>query len=111
MTRHDDQHPPPDSWTRIQEIFSRCIDLHGEKRDARMRQLCGDDPTLLAEVRSLLERSDQSAAGLDREPAWSLARIGLGKSSIDPGARVGRYRIEAVIAEGGNGRGIPRRAA
>lgn len=103
MTSLENEHLPQDSWTRVQDVFSRCIDLRGEERDARARQLCGDDSSLLEEVRSLLERSDHSAPGLDGEALWSLALLGTGKSSIATGARIGRYRLDEAIAEGGMG--------
>ncbi len=49
----------PDRWNRIQELFHHAAELPPERREAFLRRSCGDDETLIAEVRSLLEHDPE----------------------------------------------------
>jgi hypothetical protein len=46
----------PDRWRRIEEIFQATLDLPADQRETLLRDSCGDDLRLRAEVESLLSR-------------------------------------------------------
>ena len=83
-----------DRWRRVEEIFHQILEAPAESRAERLSALCADDPTLAAEVSSLL------AAESEVESA-SPARA----AAVDPwlGRRVGSFRIEHLIGRGGMG--------
>jgi eukaryotic-like serine/threonine-protein kinase len=87
---------------RAAEVFKAALLRDPGERSALVREQCGDDLSLHAEVESLLD-ADSSAAAAFLEPPrtpWSL--------SGDPAQRlvdahIGRYRICRLIAAGGMG--------
>ena len=87
-----------DSWTRTKQLFGEALDLEPAVRPAFLRERCGDDAALRAEVESLLEnhgRADtflESGGGGPRHPA-------LGSDMT--GQRVGDYRIVREAGRGG----------
>ena len=60
-TNHD-----PERWARVQEIFTGACAVAREWRDAYLREQCGEDDELLAEVSSLLADASDAAGLLDR---------------------------------------------
>jgi hypothetical protein len=46
----------PDRWKRIEAVFQASVDLPADRRQALLRQTCGDDQELRDEVESLLCR-------------------------------------------------------
>lgn len=76
---------PPD------EIFNDALELPPEKRDSFLVGACNDDPTLLAELRSLV--------------CYAEKQLGLLVFPAGPGSRdrLGRYRILSCCGAGGMG--------
>jgi serine/threonine protein kinase len=94
----------PERWEKVGEIFNSASELDTENRDAYLRDVCGNDLTLLSEVESLL------AAGIDAgrfisEPIAGnfVPDFAEHLKALSPGSTVGHYNIEKAIGSGGMG--------
>src|SRR5215472_12611425 len=100
----DDPRPgcmTPEEWQRVKKILDDAMEIAPVERAAFLDQACATDPTLRAEVESLLVSFDNAGAFLER-PAAATARLAE-PETLAPGASLGRYRIVQLIAEGGMG--------
>ena len=94
----------PDRWRRIESLLDTALDLPPADRSQFLQRECADDPGLQAEVLAILEGAD--APGLLDKPA---ARVAAVVPDADPDGpfqmpeRVGAYRLERVIGQGGMG--------
>ena len=87
-----------DSWTRTKQLFSEALELEPTQRPAFLRERCGDDATLRAEVDSLLESHERADSFLESGVGglWRPAR-----SADMIGQCVGDYRIVREAGRGG----------
>ncbi len=107
----------PEHWKRIDEIFSRVIDLPAAERQAALASECGSDDVLRSEVERLLQ-SDESAGDFIESPIWSdskflntsakekLSSFGDGPAAEADtliGSMVGPFRLISEIGRGGMG--------
>jgi serine/threonine-protein kinase len=90
----------PLSWHQIRTLFEKVCELDSRERELQLAKRCADDPTLRAEVESLLAASDAAPAFFET-PSGTASDALTDESLI--GQRVGRYRIDAHIASGGMG--------
>ena len=88
----------PQSWHQIKEIVALALEQKPETRDVFVRQACGQDPALLAEVESLLLHSQSADNILENSP---LANVLSLPANDMAGKRVGAYRIVEEIGRGG----------
>ena len=93
----------PDRWRDIERIYHQALEQAPAVRSAWLSAAANGDPAIEAEVRSLLEQSDESGVFME-EPAFRVAARDLAMSSIasHPTA-IGRYRILRLLGEGGMG--------
>lgn len=90
----------PNNWERLKDIVADALDVPaGEHRERVLRDACGEDHSLLASARELLDAYDDSDGVIDqRTDAW----LGLGGPDVLSlgGQRIGRFKLERVLGEG-----------
>lgn len=88
-------------FARIKRLFDEVLDLSGPERDEYLQALAGDDPTLIADVRSLLERT----SGGDTVLARPVHRLLDSLASGQPGSgdTLGVWTLGEEIGRGGMG--------
>jgi eukaryotic-like serine/threonine-protein kinase len=87
-------------WNRVRELFDQALDLPQGEVGSFLREQCGADEELLAEVKGLL-RADETPHSMLGAPALASFDPFADDSLI--GERIGAYRIEKLIASGGMG--------
>jgi serine/threonine-protein kinase len=85
-----------DRWRRIEALFDEAAALPAKERGPFLSRACEDDPGMRGEVESLLAADDRAAGFLER-PVVSAAAP---PASL-VGRRIGHYRVEAKLGEGG----------
>ncbi len=91
---------------RSSEIFEKLSDLSGRELESELLRLCGNDSSLLTDVRSLLAAHQQAGKFLQQPAGDSspFAATGIGASGLEqPGAMIGPYKLLEQIGEGGFG--------
>ena len=92
---------------RAMAAFDAVIDLDGEAREQRLRELCGDDAGLLEEVRAMLAADAREGQPFSGDAAaWSHAlneRPAEARGEAMPDRRLGAWRIIEAIGRGGMG--------
>lgn len=94
-------------WRRAGDVFEQAIELDESRQMAFVRQACGADQALLAEVRRMIEADRQTSALLDRPIlVWGGATettIDRGPGAVLPFVYIGNYRLIRKLGEGGMG--------
>jgi serine/threonine protein kinase len=89
------------------QLFAAALELETCEREGFFAAECGDDPSLVAEVRALLESDGHVAErGFMREPAVNVGARQLARTLEDEsrvGELFGHYRIVSALGEGGMG--------
>ncbi len=106
-------HPPPfdaKRWARVEALFHEASERPADERAVFLDEACDGDRELRASVERLLAADDAAEALVDR----SLEDVALplleadavatqAPAALDPGTRVGRYRVLELIGRGGMG--------
>jgi len=97
--------PLPDRWHRVQELFDAALALEGVERQRYLREACGEDAALLAEVEGLLEAEQRSGGDAFITAAVAAAARDLADEHAASwvGRTVGPYRLLGELARGGMG--------
>ena len=94
----------PERWQRIEALLDGALDLDPAERGAFLERECAGDADLLAEVRAILEAGERSDPVLDGSAAKLGAPLVADSIPVPPlPQRVGPYRVERLIGEGGMG--------
>jgi serine/threonine protein kinase/tetratricopeptide (TPR) repeat protein len=96
-------------WERVKEVFEAATPLCGAEREECLREACGEDAALRAEVERLLEGHDRAGDFL-ATPAFQLSPSGeddpdaSGAPAFSPGEVIsGRFEIIRFLGRGGMG--------
>ncbi|HEX5108768.1 MAG TPA: protein kinase [Vicinamibacterales bacterium] len=85
-------------WQRLSQVYDAALALAPDARAGFLESACGGDWKLRADVESLLRH------GLPSTPAIEAMAAVLARSSAPQvGSRMGPYRIDSLIGEGGMG--------
>ena len=85
------------AWEKVKQIFSSALELEPDKRTAFLREACGGDESLLAEVQSLLAAHDDPAMLSENE--WQDQF----QSAVTVPVAIGPYQLIRKLGEGGMG--------
>jgi Tol biopolymer transport system component len=93
----------PERWKRVEALLDAALDLDAGERASFLARECSDDPSLVKEVLSILHAGETGGSILERR-AVDVAGP-MVETTIQPPipVRVGAYRIDRVIGEGGMG--------
>jgi len=87
----------PKTWDQVKEILALALELSPEERTGFIRNACGDDAAVRAEVESLLLHYAGADSLLENSPTTEA----LSFSPVMEGKRIGAYRIVREIGRGG----------
>ena len=90
----------PEKWDQVKELFASALERDPEERSDFLRQACGADDSLRAEIESLLSGFEDAPTFLEDCPAADLLSA---QSSAIAGRRIGAYRIIRECGHGGMG--------
>ena len=95
----------PERWHRINELFHQALECGLDGRSRFLDDACRDDPSIRAEVESLLTHHDDQETGLIRTPhPESAADVDDGDSGDAlVGRQIGHYAVTRKLGEGGMG--------
>jgi eukaryotic-like serine/threonine-protein kinase len=96
--------PNPERHQRIADLFDAALEQPAKTRAEFLRQACGDDLPLLAEVQRLLQ-NDSEDTFLDPilERPGALAAFTTNTGPASQPATIGPYHLERTLGEGGMG--------
>jgi predicted Ser/Thr protein kinase len=91
-------------WQKIQALFHAAVDLPQREQATFLKEKCGEDSALLAEVQNLL-REDAAGNSLLEGDVAQVAQDVLadGVSSVPILEQFGRYHIKRILGAGGMG--------
>jgi len=94
----------PERAERVAEIVERALEWEADERRRLIVKLCGGDADLRTEVDSLL-RFEEKARVFIEMPALEVAAkiIADENGKLNPGERLGNYKIVSLLGEGGMG--------
>lgn len=91
-------------WDRIQDLFSRALELPDSQRGAFINNECADDSDLAQEVLSLLACDLGNATGpLTNAMGNAIDDTTRERRHAMVGRKIGAYRVTAVLGHGGTG--------
>ncbi len=93
-----------DRWHQVQNVFSGAIELPEESQEDYIKERCGDDASLHAEVAALLEAHRKASTFIERSAIHGFPQ-GFPNDWPDGliGAQFGPYQLLERIGEGGMG--------
>ena len=92
----------PDRWDQVCSAFNAALNAPALERDALIREACGDDQTMRAEVERMLENHARATQENFLEVPNLTASFALSPAEV-VGSRIGPYKILQRVGEGGFG--------
>jgi Tol biopolymer transport system component len=89
----------PDRWREITGVFHAAIAHDTTARETFLNEACKHDPSLRAEV-DVLVAAHLDAGSFGQHPLLAIPREVM---RLEPGTRLGAFRIEALLGVGGMG--------
>src|SRR5262245_61320254 len=93
----------PERWQQIDRLLDEALAREPEHRAAFLDRECAGDPELRREVESLLGHADRADRFIEAPALEVAAALAAEPPQLAPGARVGRYQVEALLGAGGMG--------
>ena len=96
----------PERWQRLDEIFQSALDREPESRAAWLDSECGDDRELRRELDALLAAHEHADSGFTQPAAFveALKVLEQRTAPLQPGWRIGPYRVVRELGRGGMSR-------
>jgi hypothetical protein len=94
---------PPGRWEQIEQIFDATLAQPEAEKRAFVDRACARDPELQAEVESLLASAADATRELRGVVARGARRMAMDATSKQIGRRLGAYRLDTLLGEGGMG--------
>jgi Tol biopolymer transport system component len=93
------------NWSRVRDVFGRALELDPAARPAFVREACGGDAGLLAEVTSLLAAHVDAGSMIEGSPLEALDASAVSSllHGLRAGDRLGPYDIVGPLGAGGMG--------
>ncbi len=91
-----------EQWARVDRLLDRVMTLAPAERPGFIELETVDDPRLRLEVMALLAEFDTRGDFLDRPALDTVARHAAG-AHLQPGQRIGAYRVVSLLGRGGMG--------
>jgi eukaryotic-like serine/threonine-protein kinase len=88
----------PRTWDQVKEILAQALEQSPEQQAGFIRQACGEDAALRAEVESLLLHHAGADTLLEQSPVANVLSF---PPDVMVGKRIGAYRIVREIGQGG----------
>ena len=92
----------PERWRRVNDLFHAALERPEAERAGFLRTAAGDDDSLAADVRSLLDTHLRRSDFLE-QPAWGVAADLILDDQALTGRQIGPYRVGEEIGRGGMG--------
>ena len=94
----------PERWRRIEALLDAAFDRPEAEREEFLRRECAEEPALVSEIMAILRAGEQSGSLLDTPaPRFGASLLNEGEVNAPAPERVGPYRIDRLIGEGGMG--------
>jgi eukaryotic-like serine/threonine-protein kinase len=91
-------------WRRIEEVFHLALQYDDVEREAYLARMCGEDKSLLDEVRSLISSHELSGEFLDKPQLTAgLQLLDVRNAPSRDGQTIGHYLLKNRIGQGGMG--------
>src|SRR5215813_8649220 len=91
-----------EKFAKAGELFDTALAMPSEARAKFLKEACGEDQLLLAEVESLLAAHTQ-AKGFMQTPAFKNVDLVPQEDQLSEGQQIGAYKIIRQIGRGGMG--------
>jgi Tol biopolymer transport system component len=88
------------SWDRVKQVFQAALKARPDERSAYVQNVCAGDRALQAEVESMLAAHERAGSFAEGPAAGTIRVL---ERTLRPGTRIGAYRIDAWLGEGGMG--------
>jgi len=93
-----------DRWQRVEEVFHFALQYDGDEREACLARMCGEDQSLIDEVRSLISSHEQSGEFLDKpDLTTGLQLLAARDEPLREGGTIGHYSLKNRVGLGGMG--------